>query len=88
MICLLIYDVETANRIEYNDLDYIHHLLPLFRVFFEIMIGMFEIIVCLICLLIFPLFALLIMFFGIIRYIIRSMYDCFMMTVYISNHNK
>ncbi|CAD8179398.1 unnamed protein product [Paramecium pentaurelia] len=80
MICILFYDFETAFRIEFNDLDYIHHILPLFRVFFEIMIGMFEIIVCLIFLLIFPILAMLIMLFGIIRYIIRSMYDCFMMT--------
>ncbi|CAD8177884.1 unnamed protein product [Paramecium octaurelia] len=79
MICLIIYDVDTAERIEYNEIDYIHFFIPLFRAFIDIIIGMVEIIVCLICLLIFPLFAILIIVFGIFRYIVRYIYDCFMM---------
>lgn len=81
MICLLIYDFETANRIKFHNLDNIHHFLPLFRVLFDVMLGMLEILVSFICLIIFPLLALIIILFGIIRYMIRYIYDCFMMMV-------
>ncbi|CAK88606.1 unnamed protein product (macronuclear) [Paramecium tetraurelia] len=80
MVCILIYDFETAFRIEFKELNNIHSILPLFRVFVDIMIGMLEVLACLICLLILPLFAMIVILFGIIRYMIRSMYDCFMMT--------
>lgn len=81
MICLLIYDIDTADRNEYNELDYIHCCMPLFRAFLDIIIGIVEIMVCLISLLIFPLFAILIILFGILRFIVRYIYDCFMMIV-------
>ncbi|CAD8097571.1 unnamed protein product [Paramecium sonneborni] len=80
MICLLFHDYEVIARIEFNELDYIHFCMPLFRAILDIMIGMAEIIVCLLCLVIFPFFAILIFLYGILKYAIRSIYDCFMMT--------
>lgn len=81
MVCLLFFDIDTAERHEYNEIDYIHCFMPLFRAFLDIIIGMVEIMVCFICLLIFPIFAIFIILFGILRFIVRYIYDCFMMIV-------
>ncbi|CAD8212912.1 unnamed protein product [Paramecium pentaurelia] len=79
MVCLLFFDIDTAERHEYNEIDYIHWFMPLFRAFLDIMIGIVEIMVCFICLLIFPIFAIFTILFGILRFIVRYIYDCFMM---------